>query len=291
MATAIIAPEPNFYRQQRARRSVLRVFAYVVTTLMAIAFAFPFLWLVSASLKSANELARFPPTFIPNPAMWENYAIALRSQPFDRYFANSIMFSAGAIIGHLFSATLVAYGFSRIRFPGRDVIFVLVLSTVMLPSQVVMIPQYILFRELGWLDSLKPLIVPTFFGGAFYIFLLRQFFMSIPQELDEAALMDGANRFDIYWRIILPLSRPILVTVVAFVFIGTWNDFLGPLIYLSTRNNMTVALGLLQFRGEGAIMNLLMAASVVALAPIVTIFFFAQRYFIAGITLTGMKEG
>ncbi len=291
MATATTVQASGWRRRQRMRRRAIRVFSYVVTTIMAIGFAFPFLWLVSASLKSANELARFPPTFIPNPVMWENYAQALRSQPFDHYFANTITFSVAAIVGHLFSATLVAYGFSRIEFPGRDAIFVLVLSTVMLPSQVVMIPQYILFRELGWLDTLLPLVVPTYFGGAFYIFLLRQFFLTIPRELDEAALMDGANRFAIYWRIILPLSRPILVTVIAFVFIGTWNDFMGPLIYLSTRERMTVALGLLQFRGEGAIMNLLMAASVVALAPIVVVFFFAQRYFIAGITLTGMKEG
>lgn len=291
MAASLTAHAPNWRRQQESRRRVARVFAYTFTTLMAVAFTFPFLWLVSTSLKSANELARFPPTLIPHPAIWENYSNALTSQPFDHYFANSIIYSVGAIIGHVLSATLVAYGFSRLEFPGRDAIFVLVLSTVMLPAQVTLIPQYILFRELGWLNTLLPLIVPTYFGGAFYIFLLRQFFLTIPRELDEAALMDGANRLDIYWRIILPLSRPILVTVVAFVFIGTWNDFFGPLIYLNTREKMTVALGLLQFRGEGAIMNLLMAASVVALAPIVVVFFFAQRYFIAGITLTGMKEG
>jgi ABC-type glycerol-3-phosphate transport system permease component len=171
-------------------------------------------------------------------------------------------------------------------------LFVILLSTMMLPSQVTMIPQYLLFRDLNWINTIKPLIIPAFFGSAFHIFLLRQFFMNLPIELDEAAFMDGANRFGIYWRIVLPLSKPILLTVLTFTFIGTWNDFFGPLLYLSTMDQMTIAVGLVYFRDQyGGAFHHMMAASVMAVIPIIIVFFVAQRYFVTSIVMSGLREG
>ena len=197
------------------------------------------------------------------------------------------------MLGQLVSCSLVAYGFARIPFKGSKVLFTLVLSTMMLPPQVLLIPQYLLFKQLGWLDSLLPLVVPQWFGSAFYIFLLRQFFMTIPKELDEAALVDGANRLDIFWRILLPLCRPILITVFALSFVTHWNDFFGPLIYLNSQKNMVVATALRLFAMSGQALPIheLMAASVTSVIPVIVLFLFAQRAFVRGITMTGMKEG
>ena len=212
--------------------------------------------------------------------------------PFGLFVWNSTVYTGLALVGELLSSSLVGYSFARLEWRGRDFFFVLMLMTMMLPGQVTLIPQYILFRELRWLDSLKPLIVPTFFGSAMYIFLVRQFFRAIPLEMDEAALLDGANRLTIFLRIILPLSRPILTAIVAFSFIAHWNNFMGPLIYINTQRKLPVAVGLLYFRGTaemGHSAHLAMAASVMALAPVVIVFFLAQRYFVTSITLTGMK--
>ena len=279
-------------RRSRWRDAAGRALAYLVTSLLALLFAVPFIWLLLSSVKPMPELQRIPPTLIPETWRWANFGDALRAQPFDYYFRNTIAYTGATIVGQLISCTLVAFGFARIEFPGRAFLFMLVLSTLMLPSHVTVIPQYILFRELGWLNTLLPLIVPAYFGNAFYIFLLRQFFLALPREMDEAALVDGAGYVDIYRRIVLPLSRPILVTITAFSFIAHWNDFFGPLIYLNSPKQMTLAVGLLFFKSDtDSLVHLLLAASLITLLPIVLVFLLAQRYFVASIMMTGLKEG
>jgi multiple sugar transport system permease protein len=224
-------------------------------------------------------------------ARWENYPEAWTSRPFTRYTINSVIITLSCIFGQVLSASLVAFGFARLRFPGRGPLFLVVLSTLMLPSQVTMMPQYLIFRSFGWIDTFLPLIVPSFLGGgAFFIFLFRQFFMTLPRELDESARLDGASWFRVYWSILMPLSRPIIATVAVFAFIAHWNEFMGPLIYLNSSENMTLALGLRVFQGAyGTYLHLLMAAATVALLPILVIFFAAQRYFVKSIVLTGLK--
>lgn len=276
----------------RRKHAVVKIVAYALTTILAVLFSTPFLWMLSSSLKSKQELAHIPPTLLPNQFLISNYVDAWNAQPFDKFFINTAVYTGLATIGLVISCSLVAYAFARLEFPGRNALFLLVLSSVMMPSQVTLIPQYILFRELGWLDTLRPLIVPAFFGSALYIFLMRQFFLGIPRELDESALIDGANRWQIYVKVILPLSKPIIVTIVAFSFVSHWNDFLGPLIYLNRPESMTLAVGLLLFKGDvDTLYHLLMAAAVFVVSPVVIVFFFAQRYFVTSITMTGLREG
>ena len=268
-----------------------KITAYLLCTAGSIVFLLPFLWMVSTSLKGDSSVFVFPPQWIPKEFLWSNFKDAWTTLPFTQFLINTCTITLGAIIGAALSSTLVAYGFARIPFAGNRFWFVILISTMMLPSQVTMIPTFLIFKWLRWLDSFKPLIVPAFFGGgAFFVFLLRQFFMSIPTELDEAAYMDGCTKLGIYWRIILPLSKPALATVVVFSFIGNWNDFLGPLIYLNSETNYTLAIGLSLFQTwHSTSYQLLMAASLLVLLPVIIIFFFAQRYFIEGITLTGIK--
>lgn len=251
----------------------------------------PFAWMLSSSLKELPQIFVFPPKWIPNPVRLDNYAEALKRMNFLVALKNTLTITVLCLIGQVSSASLVAYGFARIRFPGRDFLFALVLSTMMLPSQVTMIPMFILFRSLGWVDTFKPLIVPSFFGGgAFFIFLLRQFFLTIPKDLEDAARIDGCGRFRIFLQIILPLAKPALITVSIFSFMSHWNDFMGPLIYLNSEHKRTLAIALQSFQGQyTADWNLLMAASVVVLIPVLVIFFTLQRYFVEGIVLTGLK--
>jgi len=221
---------------------------------------------------------------------WENYPRALKTFPFLLYTRNTLYIAILCVIGTLLSASIVAYGFSRLQWPGRDVIFILVLATMMLPDQALVLPRFIMFRHLGWIGSFKPLIVPAFFSTAFDVFLLRQFFLTLPGELSDAARIDGCSEFGILWRIIVPLSKPALATVALLTFIWAWLDFMGPLVYLNDENTYTLALGLAAFLGRhGADWSGLMAAGTVVIAPIIVIFFFAQRTFIRGIALTGMK--
>ena len=206
------------------------------------------------------------------------------------FLANSAFLSSSNVLGQLISSSLVAYGFARMRFGGRDVIFMLLLSTMMLPGHVTLIPLYVTYRDLGWLDSFKPLIVPNFLGSSFYIFLLRQFFLGLPLELDDAAKIDGCNAFDIYWRIILPLAKPALATIAIFCFISNWNSFFEPLLYLHSLEKMTVAVGLRFFKSYHDVeFGPLMAGSTLSVLPIVVVFFFAEKQFIQGIALTGIK--
>ncbi|MBI3957206.1 MAG: carbohydrate ABC transporter permease [Chloroflexi bacterium] len=253
--------------------------------------ALPFLWLLSSSLKLERMIFIFPPQWIPNPVRFQNYVDALTYKPFGTYIANTlwiVLLNEIAIVG---SASFCAYGFARIRFPGRDAWFGIVLATMMVPYFVLMIPQFVIFSRLGWTDSYLPLTVPFFFGGgAFNIFLLRQFFRTLPPELADAARIDGCDEFGIYWRIFMPLAKPALITVGIFTFLNGWNDFIGPLLYINSPDKFTVAIGLATFR---SIMrtrwDLLMAASTAMILPVLVLFFFAQRYFIQGIVLSGLK--
>src|SRR5579884_1828779 len=264
--------------------------AYIGLSMGAAVLGLPLLWLISTSLKERGHEFLVPPEIIPHPILWQNYPTALTSLPFHIYFANTMIVVIMSELGTLLTASMAAFAFSRLRFPGRDFLFVLVLSSLMLPNVVTLIPKFVIFRILGWINTLLPLWVPFWFGGgAFNIFLLRQYAMTLPHELDEAARIDGANNWQIYLRVVLPLIGPALATVAIFTFIYSWNDFLEPLIYLHDESKRTLALGLLGFQDLYATQwNLMMAASAVLILPVVVVFLFAQRYFIRGISLTGL---
>jgi multiple sugar transport system permease protein len=272
------------------KKQAMDLSIFVVLVIGSLIFLLPLFWALSSSLKSDYQVLEFPPRWIPDPIKWSNYPEALTYVPFLRYALNTLIIAAGAITGNILSCTLVAYGFARLRAPGKNALFILMLSTMMLVEPVRIIPMYIEFKALGWIDTFLPLIVPAFFGSPFYIFLLRQFFMNIPKELEDAALIDGANRLKILWNVILPISKPALAAVAIFNFQGVWNDFLYPLVFLHKNVNYTVALGLNFFRSSYDVhWGYLMAASIAALIPMVIVFFFFQRYFIEGITFTGIK--
>jgi ABC-type glycerol-3-phosphate transport system permease component len=276
--------------RSRGFRAVGRLGVYALLIALGLMSTAPFIWMLSTSLTQPSKALDLPPRWIPSPIYWENYARAWTVLPFGDFTRNSLVYSLVSLVGELASCSIVAFAFARIPFRGRAFWFAVVLSTMMLPGQVTLIPLFILFKNLGWLDTLLPLIVPTFFGHPFYIFLLRQFFLTLPSELDDAARIDGANPLQTFWHIMLPLAQPGLATVAIFSFVFRWNDFFGPLIYLTTAENMTIAVGLQLFRGLwGTDFSLLMAASVAAVLPIIVLFFFAQKTFIQGIALTGMK--
>ena len=268
-----------------------RLLTLIVLFVGAFIMALPFLWLLSSSLKPEQEIFLFPPKWIPNPVRFQNYIDALTYKPFGTYIANTlwiVILNEIAIVG---SASLCAYGFARISFPGRDFWFGIVLATLMVPYFVMMIPQFVIFSRLGWTDSYLPLTIPFFFGGgAFNIFLLRQFFRTLPAELADAARIDGCSELGIYWRIFMPLAKPALATVAIFTFLNGWNDFIGPLLYINSPDKFTVAIGLATFRSVMRTRwDLLMAASTAMIVPVLLLFFFAQRYFIEGIVLSGLK--
>lgn len=255
---------------------------------------YPFFWLLRSSLMGMNQIFAFPTEWIPSPFMWSNYSEALTSVPFGKYFINTMVIEFFVLTGTLLSSTLAAYSFSRLRWKGRNLVFILILSTMMLPYAVSLIPTFMMWKGLGAINTIVPLTLPSWFGtginGVFNIFLLRQFFLSIPRELEEAAYIDGAKPLTILFRIILPLSKPALIVVTIFTFIAVWNDFLGPLLYLNDDTKFTLAIGLASFKGlYNAQWGYLMAASVAVVTPIIILFFAAQRYFIEGIALTGTK--
>lgn len=257
---------------------------------VAILFLIPLLWMVSSSLKPTYQIFETPPRWIPNPPRWENFSEALTTLPFALYIRNTAVITVLTIVGHLLSCTLIAYAFARLRAPGRDALFVVMLATMMLPYPVTMTPLYVIFNRLGWINTILPLTAPAFFGSAFYIFLMRQFFMTIPRDFEDAARIDGANTLQIIGRIMAPMAMPALATVTIFTFQATWNDFLAPLIYLQRPELYTVTLGLQFFRSTYTTnWAYLMAASLVTTLPVIVVFFAAQRYFIEGITLSGVK--
>jgi multiple sugar transport system permease protein len=253
-------------------------------------FALPFLWLLSTSLKPPAQLFKLPPEWVPQPFTWGNYTRAMTLIPFWLYLGNTLYIALFNVVASVASCSLAAYGFARIRWPGRNILFFVLVSTLMIPYSVTLIPTFIIFRNLGWVGTPHPLTIPALTGNAFFIFLLRQFYLTIPDELSAAAKIDGANEFQIYWRIILPLARPALAVVALFTFIANWNDFLGPLVYLNDKDHYTLAIGMYGFLSRVRTeWGPLMAAATIMITPIVALFFLAQRTFIQGITLTGIK--
>jgi len=273
------------------RKQIKRVLAYVLLIAIAAGLLMPFLWMVSASLKGDEEIFAVPPRFIPETIRWDNYVEVFDRMPFLAYLRNTTFITVFTILGTVLSSSLVAYAFACLKWPGRDKLFVFVVATMMLPLHVIMVPLFVIFKELHWLNTYKPLIIPAWLGGgAFNIFLLRQFFLGIPKELFDAARIDGCSEFRIYRTIAMPLARPALITVAILTFMFAWNDFLGPLIYLSEQSKNTLALGLALFVGQHATeWGILMAASILMMIPMVAIFFFFQRYFIKGFTMSGLK--
>lgn len=269
---------------------VRTILSHTVLIGIGLLFALPFYWLVSTALKTDDQLFRIPPVWIPRPAVWANFPKALSYIPFARYTLNTLTICLLNVGGTVLSCSLVAYSLAKVRWRGRNWIFYSLIATMILPGQVTMIPTFTIFRWLHWIGTPLPLVVPSFFGSAFNIFLLRQFFLTIPAELSDAARIDGCSDWSIFWRIILPLSRPGLATVGLFTFISHWNDFLGPLLYLNDERTYTLSMGLQRFVSQhGAEWSLLMAAATVMTLPIIVIFFFAQRTFIQGVSTTGIK--
>jgi multiple sugar transport system permease protein len=276
----------------RRRATPAASLAGIHLTLIALSalFIVPLLLMLSTALKESSQVVSVTPQLIPHPFVWHNFVAAVDAIPFARYFRNTLIIAGLNVIGVTASSSLVAYGFSRIRWPGRDVVFVFVIATMIMPTQVTLIPLYIVFRNLGWVNTFYPLVVPAFFGDAFSIFLLRQFFMSLPIELNEAAEMDGASEITTFVRCILPLTKPALMTVALFQFLYSWNDFLGPLIYLNSTRLYTLSLGLESYMGAHFTeWTLLMAASTIITLPIVVLFFFTQRTFVRGISFGGLR--
>jgi len=284
----------SFGKSRSSSEYIGRLIVYTLLLIGAIIMISPFAFLISSSLKVETQVFQYPIQWIPNPVRWMNYVDALTQKPFILYFKNTMVIAIFNQIAILLTASLCGYGFARIDFPGRNFWFGVALATMMLPYYVTMVPQFILFSRLGWMNSNLPLIIPYFFGGgAFNVFLFRQFFRTFPEDLSDAARMDGCNEFDIYWRIIVPLSTSVFITVAIFTFMASWNDFIGPLLYINSPEKFTVALGLAQYRsmlGVGRTRwDLLMAASVAMMAPILLLFFTLQRYFIKGVVMSGIK--
>lgn len=274
------------------RQSKLTLAAgYAALTLISLLFTVPFVWLLRSSLMDLSQIFSMPPEWIPRPFQWDNFGRALTALPFDVFFRNTMIIVVSVLIGTVLTSSIAAYGFARIAWKGRDTVFAILMTSMMLPFAVTMIPSFLGWKLLGFYDTLYPLIVPSYFGGGmFNIFLIRQFYLTIPRDFDEAAFVDGASHFQIYSKIILPLSRSALIVVALFSFLGSWNDFMGPLIYLKSDKLFTLALGLQMFQGTyTAQWDLLMAASAMVVLPCVIVFLIGQRYFLEGITLTGLK--
>ncbi|WP_165962797.1 carbohydrate ABC transporter permease [Occultella glacieicola] len=275
-------------------RPLTRAMMFLILAFGAAAMLMPFVWLVRSALMTDAQIFINPPQWIPNPVAWENFPDALTAQPFVRYFLNTMIIEVLVVTGTVLTCSLTAFSFARLRWRGRNLVFGLLLTGVMLPYAVTLIPTFVGWAALGALDTFIPLTLPAWFagagGGVFNIFLIRQFFLTIPYEMDEAAYIDGANPWQVFTRIVMPLSKPVIVVVTIFTFIGVWNDFLGPLLYLTDSDNFTLALGLATFQSTyTAQWGLLMAASLVVILPIVLLFFVLQRYFVEGVTLTGIK--
>lgn len=279
----------------KAKRAIKKFIKYSILILGSIVFIAPLIWLVSNSFKEYNQIIAFPPEWIPDPYVIKNYTdlfdpLNKNYVPIPRFILNSFIVCIGSVTGTLISTVLVGYAFARLKSRFKDFYFIVLLGTLMIPTSVLTLPIFILFKQLGWLDSLKTLIVPAFFGNAFFIFLMRQFLMSLPYDLDESAYMDGASRLQILTKILVPLCKPILITIIVLTFIYTWTDFYNPLIFLTSQDNMTLAVGLAMFRGQRkALLGLLSSATVISLIPMVILFFTAQKYFVEGISFSGIK--
>ncbi len=277
---------------RKRQRFVSHLILHIILIAVSVLFFFPFLWMLFTALKTPQELLLGTDSFFPKDPQWGNFITAVEAIPFWLYLKNSLIIVALVMVGTIFSATLSAYAFAKLTWKGRDKWFLVMLATMMIPLQVILIPTYIMYAQIGWLGTIAPMVVPAFFGGgsAFYIFMLRQFFKNIPKDLSESALIDGANHFQIFWHIMLPLCKPALITVALFTFMASWNDYFGPLIFLSNPEDWTLALGLRSFQTQyGGRFDLMMAASILIMMPTLLIFFTAQKTFIEGITFTGIK--
>lgn len=272
----------------RARSATVNLFFYALMAVLALVFLAPLLWMITASLKPENEVLVIPPTFIPRHFQFENYVEVWGVIP--RFLYNSVKLAALTVGGVLIVTSMAGYAFARLEFWGRDVAFSILLSTLMVPSIVTLIPLYIIYRDIGWIDTHYPLWVPKVLHSVFAIFLLRQFFKQIPRDLEDAARVDGASTFQIYWRIMLPQVKPALAAVAIFSFLESWNDLFGPLIFLNSADLQTLPVALRLFQGEFfSQVTVLMAAATISILPVIVIFFSAQRYFLKGITMTGIK--
>jgi ABC-type glycerol-3-phosphate transport system permease component len=276
--------------RRRVRIDRTHVATYLALIGLSATFLAPLIWMLSTSLKTGPQAVATPPVWLPQPIVWGNYTDALTRINFPVALRNSLLYAIPAVIGTVISCSLVAYGFARVRWPGRDIVFLIVLATMMLPTQVTFIPLYVTFSKLGWIGTYLPLLIPTFLGNPFFIFLLRQFFRSIPDELSDAARIDGASELRILWRVIVPLSWPALITVALFTFIDKWGDFFGPLIYLRNPELYPLSIALQSFQSSHKTeWPLVMAAAAVIALPLVVIYFLAQKKFVEGITFSGLK--
>ncbi len=287
---------PSPHVTYEARRAFLVSICYALAISGAVFMLMPFLWMISTSLKEINQVFTMPPQWIPRPAHWENYRRIFELMDFGRYWLNTIFVTVGRMAGQFITCTLAAYAFARLRFPGRNILFFLLLSSLMVPFETLMVPTFVLMKNLRWINTYWALIVPQAlgaFGGAFNVFLLRQFFLTIPKEFEESAIIDGASPFRIFRSIMLPLAKPALATLLIFSFGAAWNDFTYPLIVTNTDNMKVLSLGIIGFKGmrEGMTQwNLMMGAATLAILPVLIVFLFAQKYFIEGITVGGLKE-
>ena len=282
----------DYFKKTSVNRQTKKILSYVLMTVIGIILIIPLLWMVFTSLKPMEEIVRYPPTFFPEKIVWENYLDTIAAFPFWRYARNTLFITVLVVIGNVLSNSFIAYGFAKLDFPGKKLMFALVLSTMMIPGFVTMIPQYVLFSKIGWVGTYLPLIVPSFFGNAFNIFLMRQFYLSINNELIEAAETDGANHLYIWSHLMLPLTKPALITIAINSFNAAWNDFLGPLLYIQDQEKYTLQIGLQVFQNQATTQwNYLMAGATLVLIPTILLFFFAQRYFIEGMDLTGGSKG
>ncbi|MFN8495465.1 MAG: carbohydrate ABC transporter permease [Caldilineaceae bacterium] len=294
MAQLSMAAQP---RWEKPKAIAGRTLLYLLVLTLCVLFGFPLFWTLMSSLKTPVEMASFPPPWVPAAPQWSNYlnVLTLDGRPVVTWILNSVFLAVLVTSGVVITASLVAYSFARFEYRGRDLLFMITLATLMLPAQVTLIPQFVLFFNLGWVNTLLPLWVPAWFGGGgFEIFLMRQFFLSLPKDLDEAALIDGASFFRIFWSILLPLSKPVLATLAIITLISTWGDFLGPLIYLNSPEKFTISVGLHFFNtapdvGGMPVQHLLMAVCVLSILPVIVIFFLGQRYFVQGIVMSGIK--
>ena len=277
-------------RNSKLTETLYRLLLYGAVILGGLIFAIPFYWMLRTSVMPTTQVYLFPPEWWPERFEWHHFKTPFAVFPFAKFFLNSTFIAIGSAVGAALSSSVVGFSFARLRFPLRDIMFVVVLATMILPEHVRLVPTYLLFVQLDWIGTYKPLIIPNWFGPAFYVFLMRQFFMTIPRELDDSAMIDGCNPIGLFWRIHLPLSLPALGVVIIFMVTSQWNDFLYPLIYIQGVSNYTVALGLRLFEGHMTNnMQALMAASILGVLPTIILFFFAQRYFVQGIVISGVK--
>lgn len=282
----------SIWQSRSTQDRLLAIASHIILLMGALTMVVPFVWMLSTSLKAPGKTFVYPPEWIPNPVVWQNYPEMWTALPFNWFTFNSIKIATLSTIGQLVSCSMGAFAFSALKFKGRDTLFFLLVATLMIPYQVTLIPTFILFSKLGWVGTHLPLWVPAFWGGAFGTFLLRQFYLTIPMDLAESARIDGANIWQIFWHVYLPLSKPAMATLSIFTFMWSWNDLLNPLIYVSELKQLTLTIGLSFFQNQryGGQWPLMMAGAVVSILPILLIFFFAQRYFIQGITMTGIKR-